>query len=58
MIRHFTKKDVMLSPVEVWWVGLYTLPFDGAQGDTLYENLMYLLKIISWSICSVGATRL
>ena len=25
----------MVSCVEPWWAGLYALPFDGAQGDSL-----------------------
>jgi len=26
----------MLSSVEAWWAGLCALPFDGAQGDSLF----------------------
>jgi len=29
-----SKKDVMLSSVEAWWVGICAQPFDGAQGDS------------------------
>ena len=31
----------MLSSVEAWWAGLCTLPFDGAQGDTLSLSNIY-----------------
>jgi hypothetical protein len=38
--KTFLQKGVMLSSVEAWWASLCARPFDGAQGDTPFLDII------------------